>query len=163
MTQKKFVICYEFCYGGYDLNRSEIDMIEKKKRDLKRYKRNKSLIARLQDKLSVLNDRITSARSPNLSGMPRGGIPVTTADLIAEKQELEDRIHRLSDKGSRYRREILDEIDSLEDVRHSEILEYFFIDGLTPEEIADVIPCNVRTVYRLYSEAVKILSLGESE
>ena len=137
----------------------EIKQIESKKRYLKRYKRNRLQVQRLEDKLITLNDRITSARSPNLSGMPRGGIPVTTADLIAEKQELEDRIKRLRDKGLRYRREILDEIDSLEDVRHSEILEYFFVDGLTPEEIADVIPCNVRTVYRLYSEAVKILSM----
>lgn len=138
----------------------EIQEIESKKRSLKRYKKNKALVGRLEEKLALLEDRLTSVRSPKYSDMPRGGTPVTVEELISDKIELEERIERLKAKGKDLRSEILAEIDTLEEVRHAEVLELFFIDGFTPEEIAEEIPCNVRTVYRLYSEGVKLLTLN---
>ena len=139
----------------------EIQEIEKKKRFLKRYKKNKICIDRLEEKLFLLTQRIISVKTPNYSGMPRGGNPVTIADLTGEKADLEDRILRLKLKGQTMRREILDEIDSLEDYRHVEVLESFFIDCLTLEDIADEQGYNLRHVYRLYSEGVKLLALSE--
>ena len=138
----------------------EIKAIEKKKRHLKRYKKNKALVERLEEKLDTLNRRMQSARSPRFTDEPRGGAPVTLDDLLCEKEELETRIECMRAKGRKMRMEILDEIDTLEEVRHAEVLEAFFIDGMTIEEIADTIPCNVRTVYRLYSEGVKILTFN---
>ena len=115
----------------------EIQEIEKKKRSLKRYKKNLACIVRLEEKLYLLDERIKSVKSPSYSGMPRGGTPVTTDELIADKMELEERIERLQKKKRLLKNEILEEIDSLDDPRYCEILEAFFIDGLTLEEIAE--------------------------
>ena len=139
----------------------EIQEIESKKRSLKRYKKNKALVGRLEEKLAILEDRLTSVRSPKYSDMPRGGTPVTVEDLILDKAELEERIERLRAKGKGLRSEILAEIDTLEDTRYAEVLESFFIDGYTLEEIADNEGYTVRHVYRLYSEAITFLALNK--
>lgn len=143
------------------MENSEIQLIERKKRSLKRYKKNLSCIERLEAKLDQINDRMTSVRSPNLSGMPRGGTPVTTADLVADKAEIEERIERLKKKSRSLKLEILEELDTLENVKQVEVLESFFIDGLTMEEIAEKLNFHVRYVYRLYSEGVTFLALEE--
>ena len=137
----------------------EIQEIERKKRSLKRYKKNIALVNRLEEKLALLDERIKSVRSPNLSGMPRGGTPVTVADLLSDKVELEERLTRQKAKSKDLKREVLEEIDSLEDIRYAEILEAFFIDGISLEDIADSQGYTVRHVYRLYSEAVTFLAL----
>ena len=138
----------------------EIQEIERKKRSLKRYKKNLACIGRLEEKLALLDDRIKSVKSPNMSGMPRGGTPVTIADLLSDKVELEERIERQKAKSKDLKKEILEEIDSLDDIRHTEVLESFFIDGISLEDIADNEGYTVRHVYRLYSEAVTQLALN---
>ena len=138
----------------------EIQEIERKKRSLKRYKKNLVCIGRLEEKLALLDDRIKSVKSPNMSGMPRGGTPVTIADLLSDKVELEERIERQKAKSKDLKKEILEEIDSLDDIRHTEVLESFFIDGISLEDIADNEGYTVRHVYRLYSEAVTQLALN---
>lgn len=145
------------------MEESEIQAIEAKKRSLKKYKKNSAKLTRLEEKLHVLEERITSVRSPNYSGMPRGGTPVTLADLLADKIELEERIANQKEINREYKRAITKELDQLDDVKHIEVLELFFIDCLTPEEIAEELNYNVRTVYRLYSEGVKLLTNMEAE
>ena len=140
------------------MEKSDIKEVERKKRPLKRYKKTLACIDRLEVKLDLVNQKLTSIKSPNLSGMPRGGTPVTSADLIADKLELEERIERLKARGVRQRHEILEEIDSLEDPKHAEVLELFFINCLTLEEIADKLRYSDRHVYRIYSEGVTYLS-----
>lgn len=140
------------------MEKSDIKEVERKKRSLKRYKKTLACIDRLEVKLDLVNQKLTSIKSPNLSGMPRGGTPVTSADLIADKIELEERIKRLKARGVRQRHEILEEIDSLEDPKHAEVLELFFINCLTLEEIADKLRYSDRHVYRIYSEGVTYLS-----
>lgn len=137
----------------------EIQEIEKKKRSLKRYKKNLACINRLEDKLKILDERITSVKSPNYSGMPRGGIPVSNEELLTDKIELEERIKRLKVKSKNLKNEILEEIDSLEDPRYCEVLEAFFIENISLEDIAENEGYTTRHVYRLYSEAVTLLAL----
>lgn len=131
--------------------------VEDKKVFLKRYRENRACVRRLEKKLALLEDRIISIKSPNFSGMPRGGQPVTLADLVSDKYELEKRIERLKEKGKQIKSEILEEIDTLEDPRYCEILEAYFIDGLSMEDIAENEGYSVRRIYKLYSEAINIL------
>lgn len=138
----------------------EIQEIERKKRSLKRYKKNLACIGRLEEKLNLLDERIKSVKSPNYSGMPRGGTPVTIEELLSDKIELEERIKRLKGKSKNLKRDILEEIDSLEDPRYCEVLEVFFIECLSLEEIAENEGYTIRHVYRLYSEAVTLLALN---
>jgi DNA-directed RNA polymerase specialized sigma subunit len=92
--------------------------------------------------------------------MPRGSNPVTLDDMITDKVDLEDRIKRLKKKKVELKRQITEEIDTLDDPRHCEVLEAFFIDCLSLEDIADKEGYTVRHVYRIYSEAVRLLALN---
>ena len=141
------------------MENNDIQEIAKKKRYLKRYRKNKACVNRLEEKLYLLEERITTVRTSSLSGMPRGGVVVTIDDLISDKEDLEDRIKRLKRKGKAIRSEILEEIDSLDDPRYCEILEAYFIDGLSMERIADNIAYTPRHVYRLYEKAVSMLTI----
>ena len=132
-----------------------IQDIEFKKRYLKRYRKNRALISRLQNKIINLDDRIKSIRSPGFSDMPRGGTPITKEDLTAEKVDIERRIERLELKGGNIKNDIIDIIDELEDPRYAEILESFLIDCKDFGDIAEDNGYSVRHVERLYSEAIK--------
>lgn len=136
----------------------EIQEIKRKKRFLKRYRKNNACIARLEEKLNLLDEKIKSVKTSNFSGMPRGSIPITIDELMSDKIDLEKRIGRLKLKKGILKAEILEEIDSLDDVRYCEILEAFFIDCIPLEDIADNMGYGVRYIYRLYSEAINILT-----
>lgn len=139
-----------------------VQEIEKrKKKSLKRYRKNLACIKRLEEKLVILDERITAVKSPSLSGMPRGGTPVTLADLVSDKVGLEKRIERLKAKGKKLKSEIYEEIDSLEDPRYCEVLEAHFIEGLTFESIAEEMGYTERHVYTLYSEAISLLAISD--
>lgn len=136
------------------INKGELN---RKKRYLKRYKATRFRIGRLYDKLNDLDSRIKSIRSPSFSGMPRGGIKITVEDLIADKLLTEERIQSLKAKSDTLKREILAEIDRLDDVRYTDVLELFFIDCLTFEEIAEELGYNERHIVRLYTKALDVL------
>lgn len=142
------------------MENQNVQEIEKTKRFLKRYKKNNACIRRLEDKLSLLDERIKSVKSSNFSGMPRGGTPVTIEELLSDKVDLEKRIKRLKTKASRLKAEILDVIDSLEDPLYCEILESFFIDCKSLEDIAEDEGYTVRHIYRLYSEGVSKIAVN---
>ena len=142
------------------MENQEIQEIVNKKRFLKRYRKNLNCIARLEEKLRLLDMKLKSARSSNISGTPRGGRVVTVEDLIADKTDLENRIKRLNEKSKRLKREILEEIDSLDEPRYVAVLEGFFIDCLSIEDIAENEGYTVRHVYSLYHDAVKALTVS---
>jgi predicted DNA-binding protein YlxM (UPF0122 family) len=141
------------------MENQDIQEIVSKKRFLKRYRKNLNCISRLEGKLDLLDAKIKSIRSPNLSGMPRGGQPVTIEDLITDKMDLENRIERLREKGKKLKREILEEIDLLDDPRYVAVLEGFFIDCLSMEDIAENEGYTVRHVYSLYHDAIRSLTV----
>lgn len=138
----------------------EIQEIKMKKRSLKRYRNNLACIGRLEEKLTLLDDRIKSVKSPNYSGMPRGGTPITIEDLISDKMDLEKRIKRLKDKSTILKDQILEEIDSLEDYRYCEVLEAYFIDCKAMIDIAEEMGYTDRYIYDLYKAAIEALTFG---
>lgn len=146
-----------------DYTTQEIETLKtRKKRALKRYRKNNECILRLENKLAFLNDRITGLKSPNLSGMPRGGVPVSLDDLLSDKKDLEYRIRRLKDKRRSLKNAVCEEIDTLEDPRYCEILEAFFIDGLSFGEIAEDLCYTERHVISLYTEAITTLAINDN-
>lgn len=142
-------------------NNAEISssIIEKRKRFLKRYRKQQALIYRLKLKLKNYEDRLTALNSPTLSDLPKGGVPVTKEEILAEKLETEDRIKRLSDKGAQIRAEIIEKIDELESVRQAEILEAFCLDCKEFIEIAEDIGYSERRVIQIYSEAIERIDI----
>lgn len=140
----------------------EIQEVKKKKQSLKRYRNTLACIDRLEDKLTLLDERIKSVKSPNYSGMPRGGTPVAIEELLCDKIDLEKRIKKLKGKNSNIKNQILDEIDSLEDPRYCEVLEAYFIDCKTINKIAEEMGYTEVHIYNLYREAVTELTFVDS-
>ena len=138
----------------------EIQEVKKKKRSLKRYRNNLACIDRLEEKLTALDEKIKSVKSPNYSGMPRGGAPITIEELLSDKIDLEKRIKRLKDKGKIYKDQILEEIDSLEDLRYCEVLEAYFIDCMSISDIAEEMGYTDRYIYELYKNAIEELTFN---
>lgn len=138
---------------------NEVQDIAYKKRYLRRYRNNVRCVSRLENKLYQLTQRIESVRTASLSGMPRGGVSVTIDELISDKIELEERIKRQRHKNKRIRSEILDVIDTLDDPRYCEVLEAYFIECLSISEIAEREMYTDRHVYRLYDDAIAMLSV----
>lgn len=137
-----------------------------KKAWLNRYANQVRGIERLENKREILEERITSVRSPSLSGLPRGGKPITIEDLIADKLEIEDRILRLKDKARRVKREILDAIDDIGEVNLCEVMEGRYILLQSPEDLAEGMGFNTRHIWTLLSqgvEAIQIPGLEESD
>ncbi len=143
------------------MTENEKSEFHRKKRWLKRYRKNRACLFRLEEKLAQLDERLYRVKAPNYSGMPRGGTAATIEDLLTDKTELEARINRFCVQGRRIKAETLEKIDELEDSRHAEVLEYYFIDCLSMDEIAELTGYTNRHVFRLYSEAIGLMSLNE--
>ena len=124
---------------------------------LGRYLQGVQRLKRLENKLSILNDRITSVKTPTLSGMPRGGSPVTIADMIADKDDLIKRIDKLKKNNRKVKREITDKLDTLDNPFQAEILEAHYIDGLSFEQIGTNAGYTTRYIYQVYSDALSVL------
>ena len=78
-----------------------------KKKWLYRYRGISERLDRMKERLEVLENRMEGVRSPRLTGMPRGGTPVTMEELISDKLEIEERIDNLEETRKQIRREIL--------------------------------------------------------
>lgn len=142
------------------MTNTTVQEIAQTKRYLKRYRKNISCINRLEERLYLLDERIKSVKSPSLSGMPRGGQPITIDELLSNKIELENRIKRLKDKSQTIKSEILEEIDSVDDPRYCEVLEAYFIDCLSIDDIAEREAYTSRHIYRLYEQGVTMIAIN---
>lgn len=150
-----FVILLFFRFsGGADMENQFHQEIKNKKQSLKRYRVNRVCVNRLEEKLTLLDEKIKSIKSPNYSGMPRGSTPITIDELLSDKIDLERRIRRLKDKGKKIKDLIVEEIDSLEDPLQAEVLEMFFIDCKSIEDIAEDMGYTDRHIYNIYKNAI---------
>lgn len=113
----------------------------------------------LQARLDEIDCRIVGIGSPKITGMPGGGTPMTAADLIAEKMELETRVAALKEKARRYREEIIRCIDCLDDAMAARVLEMFFIKRMAFSQIAQDTSYSERQIYRYYSEGIEDIEL----
>ena len=137
---------------------------KRKKYYLKRYRNYLMRIERLKEKLFGIDEQLTGLKSVAINDMPSGGERLTTDDLLIKKEETEHRIETLKETSLVVKKEIFECIDHLDDYRLAEILEYYFIDGLTLEEIAEQNNYSVQHVGYLYGLAldnIKIKTLSD--
>lgn len=111
-------------------------------------------IERLEEKLLMIDNQIIGLKSVTINDMPRGGQPVTKTDLLIKKEETQERIKTLTDTSLKVKKEIFECIDSLDDYRLAEVLENYFIDRMTLEEIAKEKHYSVRHVGYLYAKGI---------
>ncbi len=133
------------------------EIFDSKKRFLKRYSRIMKRIERLEDKLFDLDSRLYKVTTGEMTDMPRGGGSLTMDDVMVLKEETTERINALVQESRNIRKEIVVALDELEDFRHVEVLEHFFIEDKSIEEIAEETGYTVRHTIRFYTDAINLL------
>ena len=134
-------------------------MNDDKKAFLSRYRNNEALIARLAKKIERLEEQAYAMRMSDISGMPRGSNGVSNYSFIDDKQDIEARIQRLTERGKVYKKEILEKIDILEDTRYADVLELYFIECCDFADIAKRLNYSERHVRRLYARGIDAIEI----
>lgn len=129
------------------------------KQYLNRYRRYMKRIDKLEEKLYLIDCDLEGVQTKNITDMPTGGVPLTTDDLLIRKEETKHRIQNLLDLSRRIKYEVFDCIDTLEDDRFAEVLECYFIDRMTFEEIAEKKNYSIRHVGYLYGRGIELVSI----
>lgn len=133
------------------------------KRFLRRYEQNTKKIDVLRTALDEKRSRLYSVSSPKLTGMPRGGVYKTKEDLVAEIENIERRLSRAIKKGQTIKLEILDVIDEVADAKYCRILELYYIEFKTLEQIAEEMNYSYRWIVDLYHQAIQAVVLPYAE
>ena len=105
------------------------------------------------ERVERLRARLESGRMSSLAGMPRGGGAdwTATADKLLE---LERVVNQRTRELVRWKLAAIDAIRAVEEPRLAEVLELYYIDGLTWEQVAQRMGYEVRQIYRLHGVAL---------
>ena len=105
------------------------------------------------ERVERLRAKLGAGRMSSITGMPRGGSSdwTQTADRLIE---LEQAVNARTRELVRWKLAAIDAIRAVEDPRLSEVLELYYIDGFTWEQVAQRMGVDVRTVYRLHGRAL---------
>lgn len=114
------------------------------------------------ERVERLRARLEAGRLSSVTGMPRGGASdwTDTADKLIE---LEKRVNARIREMCRYKRAAMDAIDRVEEARLREVLELYYIDGFTWDQVAERMGTDIRWVYRLHGKALMKVKVPEME
>ena len=114
------------------------------------------------ERVERLRARLESGRMSSITGMPRGGASdwTVTADRLIE---LERGVNARVRDMCRLKRLAQEAIDRVEDARYRELLELYYIDGFTWEQVAETMEYDVRHVTRLHGEALLKVRVPKEE
>lgn len=108
-----------------------------------------------QERLDRIRERLQAGRMSALTGMPRGGRSdwAETADRLID---LERRVNATIREMCRWKRLAQEAIDRIDDSRLRDVLEYYYIDGMTWEQVAEAMGyADTRFVFRLHGRALQ--------
>lgn len=113
-----------------------------------------------QERVQRLRARLESGRMSSVTGMPRGGGSdwTETADRLIE---LEQVVNQRTRELVRWKLAAIDAIKSVEEPREAEVLELYYIDALTWEQVAHRMALDLRWVYRLHGRALTKVRVPE--
>ena len=105
------------------------------------------------ERLEHMRAKLEAGRMSNLTGMPRGGAVdwTETADRVIE---LEKRVNSRIREMVRQKQAAMDAIDRVEEARLREVLELYYLDGYTWEQVAEQMDMSDRHVKRLHGIAL---------
>jgi DNA-directed RNA polymerase specialized sigma24 family protein len=111
-----------------------------------------------QERAERLRAKLESGRMSGLTGMPRsGGADWTeTADKLIE---LERVVNARTRELVRWKLAAIDAIRSVEEPRLSEVLELYYIDGLTWEQVAQRMGITERWALILHGRALLLVTV----
>ena len=113
-----------------------------------------------QERIDRLRARLEDGRMSSVTGMPRGGAKdwTETADRLIE---LEQRVNAQARELVRWKLAAIDAIRQVEEPRLAEVLELYYIDGMTWGQVAQRMGLDVRWVYRLHGKALLLVKVPE--
>lgn len=113
-----------------------------------------SRIMSRQGEIQRLRERAETVRSSAPRSGPRGGRRRDWTDALAALADAEARINREIVELCAVQAEISAAIDRVQNVKQRRVLELRYRNYMGWEEIADMIGCDVRTVYRLHGRGL---------
>ena len=112
------------------------------------------------ERVDRLRAKLEAGRLSKITGMPRGGGEdwTVTADRLIE---LERRVNARIRELVRVKLAAMDAIDRVEEARLREVLELYYLDGYTWEQVADRMAMDKRWVFRLHGKALQRIEVPE--
>lgn len=112
------------------------------------------------ERLDRMREKLEAGRMSNLTGMPRGGTLdwTETADRIIE---LERVVNAQVRDLCRLKRAGIQAIDRIEEARLREVLELYYLDGYTWEQVAERMGYTIRNVTNLHGAALRRVQVPE--
>ena len=114
------------------------------------------------ERLDRMRAKLEAGRMSNLTGMPRGGA-VDWTETADRGIELEKRVNARIREMVRQKQAAMDAIDRVEEARLREVLELYYLDGFTWEQVAEQMELSDRHVKRLHGIALLRVKVPEEE
>ena len=113
-----------------------------------------------QERAERLREKLEAGRMSSLTGMPRGGGADWT-ETVDRLIELEQKVNAQTRELVRWKLMAIDAIDAVEEARLREVLELYYIDGFTWEQVAQRMELDPRWVFRLHGKALLRVKVPE--
>ena len=112
------------------------------------------------ERVKRIRAQLEAGRMSSVTGMPRGGAKdwTETADRLIE---LEQRVNAQVREMVRWKLAAIDAIDAVEEARLREVLELYYIDGYSWEEVAKALHYDKSWVLRLHGQALLKVKVPE--
>ena len=112
------------------------------------------------ERVDRMRARLEAGRMSQITGMPRGGSGDWT-ETLDRLIGLEAAVNRRVREMCRLKRLAMEAIDAVDEAKLREVLELYYLDGFTWEQVAERMELDVRWVYRLHGRALLAVRVPE--
>ncbi len=120
---------------------------------LMRYRKIHTKIDRLKDKLNRLNDRY-DLKGVSYSSEPSSSVKKTLDDVLAQKEYLENKLDEMISESIDIRNEITEKLLDLDNQLEATVLDFYFLEQYSLNDIADELSYSDRQIERLYVDGI---------
>lgn len=120
---------------------------------LMRYRKIHTKINRLKDKLNRLNERY-DLKGVSYSSEPSSSVKKTLDDVLAQKEYLENKIDEMVSESIDIRNEIAEKLLDLDNQLEATVLDFYFLERYSLNDIADELSYSDRQIERLYVDGI---------
>lgn len=120
---------------------------------LMRYRKIHTKIDRLKDKLNRLNERY-DLKGVSYSSEPSSSVKKNLDDVLAQKEYLENKIDEMVSESIDIRNEIAEKLLDLDNQLEATVLDFYFLEQYSLNDIADELSYSDRQIERLYVDGI---------
>jgi hypothetical protein len=120
---------------------------------LMRYRKIHTKIDRLKDKLNRLNKRY-DLKGVSYSSEPSSSVKKTLDDVLAQKEYLENKLDEMVSESIDIRNEITEKLLDLDNQLEATVLDFYFLEQYSLNDIADELSYSDRQIERLYVDGI---------